>query len=139
MVSVERLLEERLLKRIAPSRERALKSLERSEKFLKDARNMFDKDLDEMTILAVYESLFHAARAVLFADGYAERSHYAICVYLREKRQDLGLREVNGLDLYRELRHSVAYGLDAKMTPKDSSEAINFAQEFLSAVKKTIK
>ena len=33
---------------------------------------------------------FHTARAILFAEGFAERSHAAVVAYLRERHKEFG-------------------------------------------------
>ena len=138
-MNIDELFQEGLLKNVPPSKERAEKSVKIAEKYLANAKKSFNAGIDEMAIIAAYSSVFHAARAILFLDGVAERSHVAIYEYLKEKHKSLGLDLIASFDLYRKLRHSVAYGLDTKIETKDSQEAINFAVEFLAAVKKYLK
>lgn len=91
-----------------------------------------------MAILAAYSSAFHAARAILFNDGYGERSHFAIYEYLKEKHPELG-EVVAAFDAYRRMRHAVAYGIETVVNEQEAKEAINFANKFLHEVKGLLK
>ena len=138
MSTVEELLKEGLLKRIPPSEERAKKSLQIAGRYLKDAKKSFDIASYEMCIIAAYSSMFHAARAVMFSEGFAERAHVAVVDYLRERHGELGADALNTFDLYRKLRHSVSYGLDTVVGEKDAVKAHNFANAFLAKVKERL-
>jgi len=138
-MTVEDLLREGMLKRIPPSRERAVKSLIVAERYFTSAKKSFDARIDDMAIVAAYSSVFHAARAILFLDGMAERSHVAIYEYLKEKHKALGTDAIETFNMYRRLRHAVAYGLETQVSAKDSQEALNFATEFIEKVKKYVK
>jgi uncharacterized protein (UPF0332 family) len=96
-------------------------------------------DIYDLAIIASYASIFHAARAILFADGVGERSHFAIFEYLREKHKTFGERIINTSDIYRKLRHSVAYGLDTKVAREDAENIIEFAGEFIEKVTAYLK
>ena len=76
---------------------------------------------------------------ILFTDGIGERSHFAIYEYLREKHKDFGEGLINAFDVYRKLRHSVAYGLDTKVHEKDAADIIEFAEEFVDKVERYLK
>lgn len=138
-MTVEKLLREGWLKKVPPSKERAVKSLEVADRFLGSARKSFDIASYDMAIMAAYSAAFHAARAVLFLDGFAERSHFAVYDYLREKHKDLGMAEVESFNAYRRLRHGVAYGLDTVVNEDDALSAIAFAERFLKCVKAYLK
>jgi uncharacterized protein (UPF0332 family) len=132
---VDDLFRDGQLKRIPPSRERAEKSVLLAERYLSEAKQTLDIGAYELAIIAAYASAFHAARAILFVDGVGERSHFAICEYLKWKHKDFGEGILNTFDLYRKLRHSVAYGLDTKVGKGDGEEIIEFAGVFLAKIK----
>jgi uncharacterized protein (UPF0332 family) len=138
-MSIESLFKEGLLKKIPPSMERAEKSVQKADMYLSEAVQTLDIGAYELVIIASYNSIFHAARAVLFADGVGERSHYAIYEYLKEKHADLGRDVVNAFDMYRKLRHSVAYDLDTKVGKNDAESITEFAGDFLGKVRRHLK
>lgn len=90
-------------------------------------------------IIASYTSVFHSARAILFNDGIAERSHFAVYEYLKAKHKRFGGEMLNAFDLYRKLRHSVAYGLDTYVEKEDAEKIIEFASDFLEKTKQYFK
>lgn len=132
--------EKGLLRRIAPSPDKAKASLEASEKFI--AKAEFNREeYPDVAILMAYDSFLHAARAVLFRDGISEKSHACTVEYLRRKYAGKGLAEeqVNTLDTYRRLRHTAQYGLSAVYSLAEAEEAIACAKDFLSAIKALLK
>ncbi|MBI5635988.1 HEPN domain-containing protein [Candidatus Micrarchaeota archaeon] len=138
-MSLQKLFEDGFLKKIPASKERAEKSLLVSQRYLAEAEKTFEAECFEMAIFAAYASAFHAARAILFSDGIGERSHFAIVDYLKEKHKALGVENINSFDFYRQLRHSVAYGLDTAVGEEDAKEAIKFSKGFLKTVKAYLK
>jgi len=138
-MSVESLFREGFLKNIPPSRERAEKSLKVAEKYLSEAKQTMKIGVFEMAIIAAYNSAFHSSRAILFADGIGERAHFAIYEYLKEKHGNFGQALLNAFDMYRKLRHSVAYGLDTKVGKKDAESIVEFAEELLEKVRNYLK
>lgn len=135
-MNIDKLFREGHLKKIPISLERAKKSIATSERYLSQAKQTLDIRVYDLAIIAAYSSVFHSARAILFADGVSERSHFAIYEYLKEKHSDFGEGMINAFDLYRRLRHSVAYGLDTVVQLEDAENIIDFAGEFLDKVKK---
>jgi len=71
------------------------------------------------------------------ASGRGAISRYT--TNLKEKHKGLGAENIASFDLYRKLRHSVAYGLDTVVGKDDAKEAILFAEEFLNKVKAYLK
>ena len=138
-MNLEDCFEEGLLRKGESSKERVQGSFVISEKFLENSKRVFKINCFDMAFLAVYNSMFHAARALLFKDGITERSHFCFIRYLTEKYKEkevLGM--LNILDSYRLIRHRIQY--DGKAMDKESvGEAINDAEEFLKTVKDLLK
>ncbi|MEM2137506.1 MAG: HEPN domain-containing protein [Candidatus Anstonellaceae archaeon] len=132
-------LQGRLLKDIPKSADRAKKSLEAAEEYLKEAKAAVSVGANAVGVMGAYSCAFHAARAVLFLDGVAERSHVAVYEYLREKHPELGSGQVSAFSLYRKMRHSVAYGLAIKVKDGDGKEVLTFAEEFFENVRNNLK
>ncbi|MFH1200066.1 MAG: HEPN domain-containing protein [Candidatus Micrarchaeota archaeon] len=138
-MKVDELFREGYLKRIPRSEERVKKSLVVAERYLSEAKKALDAGIEGMVVLAAYSCVFHAARAILFRDGVGERSHFAVYDYLKEKHGGLGTQQIDSFNLYRQLRHSVAYGLDTEVGADDGRQAIKFAESFLGKVKDYLK
>jgi uncharacterized protein (UPF0332 family) len=97
-------------------------------------RNLEIKEY-EMVEIAAYNSAFHSARSLLFARGYVERSHYCLGLAVRglySGGQVVDL--IKTFDKIRLSRHNVQYG-GGFVGSEDAEFVINFAEEFLNAVK----
>ena len=98
-----------LIKRDPTVVERIGNSLEIAERFLKSAKRNFELEDYEMVEIAAYNSAFHSMRALLFAKGYKERSHYCLAIAVREmyRNEQKILELINTFDRLRISRHNV--------------------------------
>ena len=129
---IEELFRQGLLKKGKPSKQMALRSIERAFEELENAKKNIEIGLFKTAIVLAYGSMFHAARAIAFNDGINERSHFALIQYLIEKHPtQLNAGMLNKLDSYRRIRHSLNYGLDSKANEEEAENAIGFAETFL--------
>jgi len=140
-LNIEDCLEEGLLKRVPPNKDKAIKSLEKSKHLLELAESELNSGFYESAIVSAYMSVFHAARAILFRDGFKERSHYALYVYISEKYE--GKMEkwlINELNALRLQRHELMYDIEksVEVLEEDANTALNIAKEFLRSVKKIL-
>jgi uncharacterized protein (UPF0332 family) len=82
--------------------------------------------------IAAYNSAFHSARALLFAKGYVERSHYCLSIALGSLYRGEIFDLLNTLDRFRLSRHNVQYG--SMLVNREEAEfVIEFAEDFLKA------
>ncbi len=85
--------------------------------------------------------MFHACRALLFKDGYREKSHYCVARYIEEKYVNNGRLDrivVDLLDRFRELRHRDLYELDFSAIESDAEEAVKNAELVIKCIEKLI-
>jgi uncharacterized protein (UPF0332 family) len=125
-----------LIKRMAPSDQR---SILRARMWLLQAKVAKSAEIYDSCLLAAYETMFHAARALLIKDGYRERSHYCIARYVYEmyvKKGLLGEKIIEMIDHYRELRHDAAYEIEFEAGDTDAENAIKDAAAVLNAIEK---
>jgi uncharacterized protein (UPF0332 family) len=67
-----------------------MRSLELSKGNIEDAVENLSIHRSRVVAISSYTAMFHAARAILFRDGFIkERSHECIPVYLKEKYPEL--------------------------------------------------
>ncbi len=88
-----------------------------------------------------YSAMFHAARALLFRDGWTEKSHACVVAYLRARyvsRGKLERRYLAMLDAARLERHETLYGLEVTVAREDAELTLRAAREFVSRVAKLI-
>lgn len=134
-------LKKGLIRKTIPSRGKARKSLEASLKWLEEAEKNFESDALRSSLLSAYLAVFHAARSILFLDGYREKSHACIARYLEEKYVRQGLLEtkwVEMLDHFREIRHTDQYSFNFFTSRDESEDTINKSKEFVSRMKKLL-
>ena len=78
-------IEKGLLRKIPASSDKAKQSIKKAEKWLEEARKTLNGKAFDSSVLASYMVMFHSARAILFHDGYREKSHACVARYLEEK------------------------------------------------------
>lgn len=82
--------------------------------------------------------MFHSARAILFLDGYREKSHACVARYLEEQyvhKKKLEKRWVELLDHHREIRHEDKYDLSFFSSEGEAKEALKAAGHFFQRMK----
>ncbi len=139
-LTLKECLEKGLLKEVQPDTEKALRSIEQAEHKLGLAKESKKAKIFESAIVSAYTSIFHAARAILYKDGFKERSHYGVYVYIKEKYSDkLERRFITTLNSLRLERHEIMYGLeDAEIKEVEAEDTINICKDFIAAVEKLI-
>ena len=131
-----------LLRKIPPSKDKATQSLKKAREWLKEAENSLKGEAFSSSILASYMVMFHAARTILFLDGFREKSHACVARYLEEKYVKTGKlnkKWVELLDHSREIRHNDQYDLSFFSTKEEAVNALESANNFLSAMDSLFK
>ncbi len=78
-------IKEKLLRKIPPSKEKAEGSVKTAYKWIEEAERNLNSKAFNSSVISSYLAMFHSARAILFFDGFREKSHYCIARYLEEK------------------------------------------------------
>lgn len=129
----------RLLRKIAPDKEKSKKSMEISERRIATAKEMLKHKIFGFIVTESYMSMFHASRALLYKDGIQEKSHYAISVYLKEEYANkIPLPIINLLEVHRIERHEATYGFEYQPNKEDAELAIKDAEIFIKEIKKVL-
>ena len=131
---LEECVDRGLIKKDPLASERVESSLMIAERFLRSSSRNLEIDEYEMAEMAAYNSAFHAARALLFAKGYTERSHFCLGVALRGLYRGKIIDLLKTFDKIRLSRHNIQYG-GALVTEDEAEFVIDFAQDFLVAAK----
>lgn len=127
-------IKEGLLRNIPPSKEKTEGSIKAANKWLEESEKNLRNETFNSSALSSYLSMFHASRAILFRDGFREKSHYCIARYLEEKYVKKKLLEskwVELLDHYRELRHNSQYDVSFFASKEEAENALKTAKEFV--------
>jgi len=85
MINYKNCIEKGLLRKIPPSRDHAESSIQKAEKWLDESKKSLENGAIDSSVLASYLVFFHAARSILFFDGYREKSHACVARYIEEK------------------------------------------------------
>ncbi|WP_456453625.1 HEPN domain-containing protein [Thermococcus sp.] len=137
----EACIERGYFERIEPSEELARLSINRAKETLISAGKNFEINVYEGALMLAYLAMFHAARAVLYRDGWREKSHARVSAYLREfyvGRGKMGLKWIRYLDYVRNLRHQSQYDVGFIPEPEIVSEVLDIARGFVGEIEKLI-
>jgi uncharacterized protein (UPF0332 family) len=75
MSMFKRFVEERKLIRISVDRKLILKEIEGAISDLEEAKDSLSRKKFKWAIIQGYYSMFHAARALVYSEGFREKSH----------------------------------------------------------------
>ena len=134
-------MRKRLLRRVTPSADKAKLSMKRAESWLEEAEKSLNNELYDSCLISSYLAMFHSTRAVLFRDGWREKSHFCIARYLEEMYVKKGKLEREWIDLFdrlRETRHADQYDVSYFATKEEAESALNIAFEFVERMEKLL-
>ncbi len=121
------------------SREKALENLVKAKILLADAEANLDEERHSTAVIIAYLAMLNAARALLFKDGYREKSHACVARYLEEKCKGRISRDaINLFNRYRSIRHNVQYEGSYLPSSTDAENMVRFAKELIKQVEKII-
>jgi len=131
-----------LLRKVPASKDKAFLSIKKAKGWLEEAEKSFESRAFNSSVLASYMVMFSSARAILFLDGYREKSHMCVARYLEEKyvkTEKLDKKWVELLDYTREIRHDDQYNLTFFSTEEEAKKAIQSAGKFLAKMKNLLE
>ena len=116
-------------------------SMKRAEEWLIECEKDIDSEAYGSAIFAGYLAMFHSARAILYNDGYREKSHYCVARYLERYVENNMLENewVSLLDYAREVRHADQYNVGFVSTEEDAKEMYNTAVKFVKRMKQLLE
>ena len=141
MSEVDECFEKGLLKRITKSKSLALQDISQAEFFLNEAFDLINIKKEEMASIAMYNAIFHAARALLYFDGIKEKSHYCLQKYIEEKYEKKGLLTPDDLslfDLLRGIRQEVQYNVTRVKFEQNLAELYDKTENVIEKIKRII-
>ncbi|NYZ73989.1 HEPN domain-containing protein [Candidatus Micrarchaeota archaeon] len=140
---IEELIREGQLVKTAPDTRKAENSIVLAKSKIETARAELAAGIYDNSLVSAYTAMFHAARAILFKDGFKERGHYAVYSYIKERYGTaIEMKYLNELNVLRTIRHKVIYGdedANAKeVRQAEAEDAIAMASGFVGAVRKIL-
>ena len=136
-LSYDECLSKGLLRRIPPSKEQGKRSFEKAQRWLDEAKIILGSKAFNSSVSAAYLAMFHSARAILFLEGFREKSHACVARFLAQYVQGGKLEQewVDLLDHHREIRHEDQYDLSFFATDEDAKKALESATTFMQRMK----
>ncbi|MBI5159706.1 HEPN domain-containing protein [Candidatus Micrarchaeota archaeon] len=140
MIDLNECVEKGLIRKTVASKEQALAGLKKARVLLKEAEEDFEDERFNSTVVVAYLAILNAARAVLFRDGYRERSHACVARYLEAKYAGKISQDcIDLLDYFRETRHEVQYESDYFAEAEAAKQIAEFAGKFIKLVEELLK
>jgi len=127
-----------LLKRVPASREKALQSIKKSKQLFEEAKINFKDDRINSVVIVAYLALFHAARALLFRDGFREKSHECIIRYLEEKYPEIKSEEIELLEKYKAERTHTQYDVSYNPNEEQAEKMLAFTKKFIETIEEIV-
>jgi uncharacterized protein (UPF0332 family) len=137
----EECIRRKQLRKETPSPEKAEKSISESREWLNEAKKSNKSGARRAAFISIYLSYFHSARAVLFNDGFREKSHYCIGVYLQkladEKKMDAKWPVI--FHSIRNQRHTQQYSFQTERSEKEILQMVYDSEEFIEGMERYLK
>jgi len=134
MSEFSRFIEERRLIKIGVDRKLVNKEIEGAISDLDEAKDSLSRRKFKWASIQGYYSMFHAARALLYAKGYREKSHYALLIALRELfKNQIESKLIQDFEEAMTLREEADYGLI--FSQEGAISIVNNAERFLTRAK----
>ena len=88
------------LVKFAAAKKLAQRELETAKEDLKTAQQSLKRRNNKWATIQAYYAMFHTARALLYSEGYREKSHYCLIVAMRAIFVDQGLLDVRWVEAF---------------------------------------
>lgn len=98
--SVGKLLDEKLIRKIPPSKDKASESIRTAGSWLKEAKNNLSSKALRSCIISSYLAMFYSARGILFADGFRENPISQSPDTWKTSTQSKACWKINGLPFW---------------------------------------
>jgi uncharacterized protein (UPF0332 family) len=140
LIDLEECISKGLVKKTVPSMEQAIVSISKSKALLVEAKGDLEDERYNSATVVAYLVLLNCSRALLFKDGYRERSHACVARYLEVKYKNKIPQDfIMLLDHYRETRHDVQYEPDFSAEADGARQIVEFSDKFLKLVENLMK
>lgn len=116
------------------------KELDQADHDLQAAKKSCEAGEHKRAMIEAYYAMFHAARALLYAKGYREKSHYCLSVALLELYVDTGklsLSQVKHFDRAMLLREEADY--KGAFSETGAREVIDNAERFTAVPRQLLR
>ena len=125
-------LESKKIIPFARGRELIEKEISVAQSDLSDAKAGFDNQRYKWSTIQAYYAMFHAARALIYSQGYREKSHYCLAVALRVLFVDEGKMDAQTVrDFFNAMSLREAADYEAEFSQSGAKAVIASAGRFI--------
>jgi len=140
MIDLNECLRKGLIRKIAKSERLAEASIRKARILLAEGKADLKEEHFNSAMIMAYTALLNSSRAIMFKDGYRERSHACVARYLEAKYKDkIPVGDIELLDYFRETRHDIQYDVDYLAEKETVERIMEFAGRFLDLAEELIK
>lgn len=135
----EECLKKKGLRVSADAKRLVKKEVEAAKNDLKEAEAGLKRKAFKWSTIQSYYAMFHTARALIYAKGYREKSHYCLRIALEElyvASGDLPMHIIDAFQVGKELRENADY--ESHFSETGARKLVKAAQEFLQHAKQLI-
>ena len=121
------------LVKFAAAKKLVRRELETAGQDLKTAQESLESRNDKWATIQAYYAMFHTARALLYSEGYREKSHYCLMVAIRAifvARAILDVRMVEAFQMAKALREEADY--ENEFSKDSANELVEKAEQLFA-------
>ncbi len=135
----EQLIADGKFKRISSALDMVEKELSESDYDLAKAKKCLENEDFKWAIVKSYYAMFHSAKAVLIKNGFMEKSHFAVYLFLEELGKDgkLNFHFINDFKAAMHAREGADYHY--KHSSSTAEDMVKMAEEFIEEMKLVIE
>lgn len=107
---------------------------------LHEAKEGLERESYKWSTVQSYYAMFHSARALLYAKGYREKSHYCLRIaieMLYVEPGDLPQHIINAFEVAKELRENADY--EGSFSESGAEKLVKAAEEFVKLAKSLLR
>jgi uncharacterized protein (UPF0332 family) len=116
------------------------KELNVAEEDLNVASHGLDEQRWKWSTIQAYYSMFHSARALLYSEGYREKSHYCLGIAIEAlfvETEKIDAKYVDALQMARAMRENADY--NDEFSESGARKLVKIAKGFLKAARQQMK
>ena len=107
---------------------------------IKESKSLLKVDKYDPCIIFSYTAIFHAARALLFKEGYREKGHLGVIIFLEDFYSNkIGRKLIYEFDRLRKERHDLLYGLEKeKISEESAKHTLIISEKFIKKIEELL-
>ena len=142
-MSLEELLQSRVIRKIKPDHNLALKSLTRAGRDIDTAKTLSSNEKFDWALAVSYNAMLVAGRVLMFNKGYRSSSTEGHVAVVRFLQATLGTQTSNRMIMVmngtRKKRHRIVYEEMDIVSEDEARQTVKWAEEFVQTISNIIR